>query len=439
MKRRLRPALAALFVVTACHSCTVCTPDAERTRRIDGHEVVITAEGTRRVGVEGAGAPHVFGVLWPTIEGYGYELRVRIDDRPEVELGTAGTGEDRMPTERELAAYADAVEVAFSPNGEHLVYRRDATTGWRLLHMLPKGRPFDAADSDRFARDIVPASALDLASVPSSRTIGLEILRRDEGEAGGDHARRRAFWDALGAQPGGPPWDDALLVRWPGDSRAHVILVAHARPGSGSTDPFRDALITKAFEQLRADRRVAQRATDVVVATGRDARIRELESTLLGFWPEDGTTGPLVERLRATHDDRSRASLRDAGRDKALAVLTRGDDASTQEPTIDAAIDVYVAAAGEACPRALYAPLAARWPTSEAAHDFLLACFDGAPADVQRALGERARPLLADSSAIGSRAARIRCRYAMAAGSCEEVQALAGRVRSGCTLPDRCR
>jgi hypothetical protein len=431
--RTIRHALvAALLLGTACDcNCDWLTPDATRERRIGERVVEITAKGGRHVGVDGIGAPHAFGVLWPTIDGYGYTLRMKIDDRPEFELGTASFHRDRMPTEEELQALADAVEVTFSQNQDHVAYRRDATTGWRVLHLLPRGRAFDSEKSDTFARQVVDASALDFSSLPSAEALGLEILRAPD-----RNDRRGPFWEALAEQPTGGVWDQPLLDLWPGETRTQPLIEARVAPRSSSTPAFRAAAVSKALAGLRTNPGRADECARIVEASARAQDLATLDAELVALFPRADIAEPLRRRLRATHSDVSRASFRNDARAKALADI--GNVRPDHQVAFGRAVRVVQACEDNDTPLVLYEAMLPIWPASEDAHLWLTEHFQETPAAIHPRLLAHARARVNDAGIEGDRASALACYLLRRDGACREIAALEPRAHDACFKPSRC-
>jgi|GEM_PF-3061417 len=428
--------LACVIALAACDiDCGWFAPDASRTRRVGGHEIEIEAQGTRHIGVEGIGAPHAFGILWPAIDGYGYHVDLRIGARPTVRVGSAGFPEDRLPTETELQRLADAVEVAFAPQGDHIAFRRAQTTGWRVLHLLPVGAPFASNDSDRLAEQVVAADALAFDSLAPAETIALRVL------ASADERRAHAdIWAAVDAQPTGAPWDAALLAIWPTEMRAHAGLTRCVSPGSRSTDKFRTAAITAALDGLPSQPGHADLQSGLVRASQRDEAIATLDAALLALLPRADVRSALRARLGERGEHAVDPALRTAVAARALELLrSAGEDALLAEDSIA----LYEEATGRDDAPELYAAVLSLWPTNDSAHEWLLARLAEASNAHVAQLDQAARAHLADPDPRGMRAAMLRCRLAMNAGDCASIPALVPRAGSsnagGCYLPAACR
>jgi hypothetical protein len=93
-------ALAFLVALSSCERCTLLSSAAESERKAGPHTATLKAQAHRAIGVGFAGAPHVGGIVWPTIEGHGYVVTVRVASRPEVTIAVAST--EKQAGEEEL-------------------------------------------------------------------------------------------------------------------------------------------------------------------------------------------------------------------------------------------------------------------------------------------------------------------------------------------------
>lgn len=419
--------------LTACQDCTWCAPDAERVRQIGEHRVKVLAEGTRRFGVDGVGAPHAFGVLWPTIEGYGYTVHLALDDREEIELGTASFSEERMPTEAELQTLADAVEVTLSSNAEHLAYRKDATSGWRVLHVLSHGRPFDSKHSDRFARDVIAASDLDLASLPPAQSIALEILASPQ-----ERARANALWRALEVMPPGPPWDEAMLAIWPEDEHTQPMMERRAHPHAGGLPAFRAKLLEKALGLITPHGAYVGRAADVIRKSEDAQALRALDAKLLELYPETAVDRTLVERARETRGDASHAAFRAQLRAEAIAELRYAAANRGYGERFEGAIAILQALEDRDDPPVIFETLLPLWPAYDPAYEWISSHHRTVPPAQKNAHVARARAHVTDPAPDGRRAAGLVCRFLGPAITCRERDALRAINPEACLSSSPC-
>jgi hypothetical protein len=425
--------LAAVLSLTACQDCTWFAPDAERIRQIGDHRVKVIAEGTRRFGVDGVGAPHAFGVLWPTIDGYGYTVHLSLDDREEIELGTARFSEERMPTEQELQALADAVEVALSPNAQHLAYRKDATSGWRVLHVLSHGRPFDSKHSDVFARDVVAASALDFSELPSSQAIALAMLASPS-----ERARANALWRALEVMPPGPPWDEAMLAIWPEDAHTQPMMERRARPHAGGTAAFRAKLLEKALACLVPHGAHITEAADVISKSEDAQALRTLDAKLLELYPQTAVDRTLARRARETREDASRAAFRAQVRAEAVAEIQYAAANRGYGERFEGGIEILQALEDREDPPVVFETLLPLWPAYGPAYDWISSHFGTVPPAQRNAHVARARAHAADPAPDGRRAAGLVCRLLGPAITCRERDAMRAINPEACPSQSTC-
>lgn len=439
--RRLCAPRSALLIVLAVAGVAACdidcswfAPDAERMRSVDGHAIRVEAQGTRHVGVDAIAAPHAFGVLWPVIDGYGYELSLRLDDRPEVGLGQATIGEERLPTEAELQVFADALEVGLSSDGDHLAYRRDDTTGWRVLHLLSVGIPFASNESDALAGSVVAADALDFAAFPRAQVIALRMLADSSG------APRAPGCVARGERAAGRRTLGCRVARdWPDEERAYDGLRRCVAPGSGSTDAFRRAAIAKALDGLRARPGHADAQSALIVASGRADAVVTLDVTLLELAVRPDAARALKDRLDSRGSPAVSSVVRAGARTRALEIL-RGAGVDAQRARDSMAL--LQAATGSDEPPELADALLTLWPANAAAHDGLLSRVDDLAPAITSRLEHATRAHLGDLGEAGARAVMMRCRLLMHAGDCAEIRSLVARAGStatgGCYEPARC-
>ncbi len=332
--------LAAAWLAghAACDVTTSClAPDASEARAIAGHRVEVRAEGARHVGMDGAGGGHL-GIFWPAIDGAGYRIHVRIDDRPEVEIGWARMDEDRVPDEDELRALAAAVEVAVAPSGEHVAIRRRADEDWWVMHLLSAGPPFRSERSAHFAAASVAAGALDFSSLPSAEELAIAILR--DPREGPSASMLLTLQDV----PPGPPFDEELLAMWPDDPRVHGLVTARVRPDSGARPAYREAVVAKAMAGLRDRPGHAALEADVVAQSTRDpAALRALDEALVALFPRDDAAEALRVRLGARRDYAM------AGDVRASALAAARAHLEDEGPARDRAATIYCACESTPC------------------------------------------------------------------------------------------
>ena len=427
-------ALGGLLAVTGCQDCTWFAPEATRSVEVGGRRVRIDALATRDIGVDGFGAPHAgFGVLWPVLHGYGYRLELTLEGRPTFLAGAAPFGRNRVPNERELAGIASKVEVALSPDGDHLAYRRDADSGYRVVHFLPRGPSFDSADSDRFANARVASADLDWSGLRPASAIALRMLR-DESER---HAHP-SLWYALQEAPPVAPLDEAVLALFPREEGSVEVLRRYTRPDARAREPFRRAILDTMLSGLETPVATEARASIVVASEDADA-MRRLDERLLALFPRPDVVEPLSRRLAETRRDPGRAALRARARARGLERIEHGPTSADDTLYAAQAIPIVVAVEGRDDPPVLFEPLAARWPENLDAHRFLLEHFDALPDDLRRRLEARGRTHLVPGDPYEREGAAVVCRQAMKANRCEEIERLAHLASEWrCYVPSSC-
>lgn len=436
LESSMRPSrlVLALLLLAACKS-SCGTPEARVRRTVAGHAVEIEADGQVKVGMEGAGAPHAgIGIFWPTLEGFGYALRLRVDDRDEVELGALHFGDERLPRKAELRQFAEAVELAFSPDGSHLAVRSTAGERWHVLHLLAKGPPFKSRHADAFGTAPRAGESLDFAALPTSEAIGLEMLANDSSLSSG-------FRQALRELPVGPPWDHALLDRWRNrlyDDRTASMVAARLEPDSGVDPAWRQRALATAWEVF--EKWNAGEGLRVLAATEDEAVLRRADERLPRLFPRGDVTAPLLRRLEQTAKDPSRAGLRAAARARALAEL-RPSSGKPNAMTYDESLRVLAMVDGNvASPDAVDAVLL-HWPGYAPAHEWLVKHLGDLPPDRRARVLALSRPRLDDGGETGPRANGVAFALLRETAPCPELATY--RERSGrpaeCRLPPRCQ
>lgn len=278
------PIIALALVLAASPGCTCAwfAPSAKGERRVGPHDVTLQAQAHRSIGVDGIGAPHVGGILWPTIDGYGLTVRASVGGRPEVAVLAKGAAE--LPNKAELAAVVAAIELDASPDGKHFAYRR-LDGGWAVLHLLPLGTPFDSDLSAPTNTKPVEGANVDWASLPSPEAIALAALHD---AAGGYGKRHVLLWDAILAQPPGPPWDDALISGpFPSAKRAREWAIERFEQKPAPPPAWREAAARRAVAALGDDtleKDTMDACVDVALKADLPGERDALDRTLATVW-----------------------------------------------------------------------------------------------------------------------------------------------------------
>jgi hypothetical protein len=262
------------FVLLSCQT-GLGQPEATRDGTDEGVPYTLTEQGLAGVelGIDGVGAPHGIGCLWPTAERtHHLELRLKVEDRPEIALRKVeGAGDEAA-----LQASVDAVQVDVSPDRQHLAW--SAGGAWTVYELLPVGRPFRTTQS---------GSGPEWARLQSAEQAALSSLA---GEPGSE--RNAEVWEAIGQQPYGPPWDQVVLDHWPEVGAARELAVARGRPGSGVSAGWRALAEAEAAGALLGHEHEA--ALDLLFAM--EEPVYRADELLLAAWPDDHDV--LLERLR---------------------------------------------------------------------------------------------------------------------------------------------
>lgn len=257
-----------VFALGSC-DLEVGQPRAERAWTASGQALVLSAQGVASygMGIDGVGAPHAIGCLWPTVEkDSAVEVRLVVGDRPEVVLRS-----ERVPelTDEAVAAVLASTEVAFAPDAHHVAWR--AGGEWTVLELLAAGPPFPAGQ-------VLPAGEADfsLLLAPELATLG---LLADPERRGRESAR--AAWSAAAQQAPGPPWDDLALSAWPTVPGAVDLVLARAPAAAGAAPSWRVAAEARALAELLGDDHHA--ALDLAFALGNP--VARVDALLLEAWP----------------------------------------------------------------------------------------------------------------------------------------------------------
>lgn len=218
---------------------------AEAVREAGPHKVRLEAQAHREIGVGFLGAPHVGGIIFPTLDGDGYVVTLRVDDRSPITIAVTATTSQAGEAELERALAAIAIEG--SADGNHVAYNNDKK-GWAVLHLLPAGTPFDSPRSR--------VAAIDWASMPAPDAIALAAVR-----------------------DGG---NETILAQWPEPDaepyarHVYEMLVARAEGSTYELCGFKRALLSEEVRgrvrdkarALLADEKNRDEAADVLVALG---------------------------------------------------------------------------------------------------------------------------------------------------------------------------
>ena len=261
---------------SGCDSATI-------RREVDDTSVEITAVPVKSYDVGGVGIPHVGGILWPQFDGYGIELRLRVDDRPPFAVATPAPDPATAPEEDALQAAAEALELSAAPGGDHLAFRKKATDGWTVVHLLPQGVPFRS----RHSESIGPHP--DWSALPSPESIALDALTSTKPE--------RSVLEAVQAQTSPQPWDSALLAAWQPRSAVHATLVARLEARDEIDPTFVDEAARTALPHVAAGGRTVRAAVDLLLALKNEAWIAEMDEQLLQALPDPHATSILKRRI----------------------------------------------------------------------------------------------------------------------------------------------
>jgi hypothetical protein len=262
------------MALTSGCRCTTCAPSASVERIAGPHKVRVEGQASHEWGIDGFGAPHVGGVLWPTVKGAGYAIHVVVDGRPKLFVD-AGS---RMPSKEELQARVDGVEVVSAPDHQHLGVLVEPAGDWRVVHLLPRGVPFESAHS-------TPGKEISWAVVPPPVDIAMAEMR--------DERCRQAkacklLWSAVRSQAPGPPLDDVLLELWPDTEPARAIVIDRARPAAGAPAAWRSAAAEKALIVLE-QKETRPSAFGLVIALEEPGALARMDRRLVEIWKAEGT------------------------------------------------------------------------------------------------------------------------------------------------------
>ena len=268
---------AALFL-GGC-TCNWFAPSSQETREVDGVKVRLKAAAHRKIGVGVLGAPHVGGMLYPTMKGYGYGVLLSVEGRPEVNVFARG-GFDEMVAPEVLARAVRQQRVKFSPDRRHLATSPEGSRHWLMLHLMRKGPPFPSYGSIQRNKQ-----QPDFSGLKSPETIAVEILQRGgRGVMRNKKSQRgKLFWMAVEAQPAGGPLDRPLLDLWPRVRPARRLVQKRAEQGSGVTAAWRKAALRKAARALSG--RQTRHACELIMRTGDAAAIQRMDDQLLARFP----------------------------------------------------------------------------------------------------------------------------------------------------------
>ena len=239
--QRLRAARLWLVAIAAIGCGETTCSSHEVLHEQNGRRVTISAQRRAGVGLGGVGAPHAFGIVYPTWEDGGIRIMMTIDDRPAVLVGHQDDGN--------LEELAAAVEVAVSEDGLHVASRHGER--WQVVHLLPKGTPFDAPGPEVTGGDV------DFASFRTPEEIAIAVL---EDESQGYGAPFELLLRALADQDPSPALDRALLHGWPGDR--HQSLVMGRLQHDAVSDEFREAVFERAKEVIAAHEALDELTSD---------------------------------------------------------------------------------------------------------------------------------------------------------------------------------
>ncbi len=289
---RARVALGTALALSALAwpgcTCSWFAPSAKRTAQAGAQQVQLRARAFRKFGVDGIGAPHVGGVLWPTIDGYGLSVALTVGERPEI--GILARKTQAMPTDGELAAVISGVELSGSSDGKHIGFKLPEN-GWHVLHLLPVGAPFHHGEAS------VPLAggAVDWSALPAPEAAAIAVLRdRDRSEA----ASAELVWQAVLAQPPGPPWDDALLEAFPWSEHAREWAAERfakqpppsadwrERAAKRAVSALRDPSLEINFTGPKEGEAEFSACVDLVAKLDTPAHYESLDRALLDVWQD---------------------------------------------------------------------------------------------------------------------------------------------------------
>jgi hypothetical protein len=280
----MRRALVLAPLVIACSVRSGCE-SASVQRSVGDVSVEITAHGVKSYAVGGVGIPHVGGILWPEFDGYGIELRLRVDGRPPVSVTRPAPDPAAAPEEDALKLAAEAVEISASPGGEHLAFRNGATGGWTIVHLLPEGVPFRSQHSDSMAE----AATLEWSSLPSPESIALEALRSAKPD--------RSVLAAVEAQTAREPWNAVLLEVWQPGTAVHDVFVARLEADDEIDPAFIDQAAEAALRHVDGGGKRLRPAIDLLLALKDESWIAEMDERLLRALPDKDAQAVLKRRV----------------------------------------------------------------------------------------------------------------------------------------------
>jgi hypothetical protein len=266
------------LLLVGCGECTWCAGRASITHEENDRKVVVEAQGFHDIGMGAIGAPHAFGIIYPEFHGSGYRMSLTVDDRPVVDVVREAAGD--APSDEELQALLDELEVRVSDAGDHVALRHRER--WHVFHLLEAGTPF-----------VLPASLvegdLDLDAAPSAREMVLSFLADESAE----HDRQELLWLALGAVPAGEPWDRAVLGPWPKSDKAAEYVTARFTRQPPPSAEWRSALDREARARLSEPPAEGEppflraRPMNALVALGGES-LTWLDRHMLGVWSDVG-------------------------------------------------------------------------------------------------------------------------------------------------------
>lgn len=377
--------LASLVGTVAC-ATSMCAPQIVQKRTVGDHEVKLRVEGVRNIDVIAIGAPHAFGIILPTMKGYGYRVKLTVDDRDEVIVYAATTAPGskstftEMPTAEALDMVGERIEITASQDGKHIGFRGGPGEPWKALHMLETGVPFDSNQSGALGSG--DAKSLEWKRLDSPAKIAKTHI------TDADHGYSKSYdllWKAVAAQPDESEWTQVVLGVWPDADPAHGILLDRVK-----TCPrcVREDILDKALMVIReSEQDHVSLGVEMIEKSMDEKYSSEMDDALLARWPEAYIDDIVLERLKKSNLIHKKVEPTAAFKKKAVAkaktMMNEG------RFTTDAA-ELIIEAGSDADVAATLEKLLEQWPMSDGAHRLIMDNLDRAPDPFLDALEKKA-------------------------------------------------